>query len=165
MLFLTYKITKGFAGIVACRVFIGLPEAAFYPGAIFLLSRWYTKKVIVYTDRVFPYWRFQLLGIDIPFCFFILGFAYCERIRKCEWIISLSFRSICSCRLSDQVNGSWNTSEYGRQIGGSSVAMVGRCFGVYILFFFLKTDFFRLFFIEVRPCWTLSLVLWAHFRW
>ena len=45
---LTYKITKDFAGILACRVFIGLPEAAFYPGSIFLLSRWYTKKVILY---------------------------------------------------------------------------------------------------------------------
>ena len=30
---------------MACRVFIGLPEAAFYPGAMYLLSRWYTKKV------------------------------------------------------------------------------------------------------------------------
>ena len=30
---------------MACRVFIGLPEAAFYPGAVYLLSRWYTKKV------------------------------------------------------------------------------------------------------------------------
>lgn len=42
---LRLKITTNFAGIIACRVFIGLPEAAFYPGAIFLLSRWYTKKV------------------------------------------------------------------------------------------------------------------------
>ena len=55
VLFLTYKITKDFAGIVACRVFIGLPEAAFYPGAIFLLSRWYTKKVVVYTPPVSSY--------------------------------------------------------------------------------------------------------------
>jgi MFS family permease len=39
------QITQNFAGILACRVFIGLPEAAFYPGAIYLLSRWYTKKV------------------------------------------------------------------------------------------------------------------------
>jgi len=55
VLLLIYKITKNFAGIVACRVFIGLPEAAFYPGAIFLLSRWYTKKVIVvYTPPVSP---------------------------------------------------------------------------------------------------------------
>jgi MFS family permease len=36
--------TKNFAGIIACRVFIGLPEAAFYPGSMYLLSRWYTKK-------------------------------------------------------------------------------------------------------------------------
>ncbi|PPR01382.1 hypothetical protein CVT24_006220 [Panaeolus cyanescens] len=41
-------ITRNFAGIIACRVFIGLPEAAFYPGAIFLLSRWYTKKELAF---------------------------------------------------------------------------------------------------------------------
>ncbi|KAF8552349.1 MFS general substrate transporter [Imleria badia] len=37
-------VTKNFAGMMACRVFIGLPEAAFYPGSIYLLSSWYTKK-------------------------------------------------------------------------------------------------------------------------
>ncbi|KAH8115418.1 MFS general substrate transporter [Phellopilus nigrolimitatus] len=37
-------VTHNYAGILACRVFIGLPEAAFYPGAIYLLSRWYTRK-------------------------------------------------------------------------------------------------------------------------
>ncbi|PPQ83616.1 hypothetical protein CVT25_006301 [Psilocybe cyanescens] len=41
-------ITKNFAGIIACRIFIGLPESAFYPGAIFLLSRWYTKKELAF---------------------------------------------------------------------------------------------------------------------
>ncbi|KAF8198098.1 MFS general substrate transporter [Pholiota molesta] len=41
-------ITKDFTGIILCRVFIGLPEAAFYPGAIFLLSRWYTKKELAF---------------------------------------------------------------------------------------------------------------------
>ncbi|KAJ8591076.1 MFS general substrate transporter [Rhizopogon salebrosus TDB-379] len=37
-------VTHNFAGIMACRVFIGLPEAAFYPGIMYLLSRWYTRK-------------------------------------------------------------------------------------------------------------------------
>ncbi|KAF9441561.1 MFS general substrate transporter [Macrolepiota fuliginosa MF-IS2] len=45
-------ITKNFAGILACRVFIGLPEAAFYPGAIYLLSRWYTKKELAFRSAV-----------------------------------------------------------------------------------------------------------------
>ncbi|KAJ7643698.1 MFS general substrate transporter [Roridomyces roridus] len=36
--------TQNYGGIVACRIFLGLPEAAFYPGAVYLLSRWYTKK-------------------------------------------------------------------------------------------------------------------------
>ncbi|KAF5322407.1 hypothetical protein D9619_001308 [Psilocybe cf. subviscida] len=41
-------ITRNFAGIIACRVFIGLPESAFYPGAIYVLSRWYTKKELAF---------------------------------------------------------------------------------------------------------------------
>ncbi|TFK34765.1 major facilitator superfamily domain-containing protein [Crucibulum laeve] len=45
-------ITKNFAGIIACRVFIGLPEAAFYPGAIYLLSRWYTKKELAFRSAI-----------------------------------------------------------------------------------------------------------------
>uniref|UniRef100_A0A0W0GCX9 Major facilitator superfamily (MFS) profile domain-containing protein n=1 Tax=Moniliophthora roreri TaxID=221103 RepID=A0A0W0GCX9_MONRR len=40
-------VTHNFGGLLACRMFIGLPEAAFYPGAIYLLSRWYTKKLFV----------------------------------------------------------------------------------------------------------------------
>ncbi|KAJ7250041.1 major facilitator superfamily domain-containing protein [Mycena haematopus] len=41
-------VTKNYGGIIACRIFIGLPEAAFYPGAIYLLSRWYTKKQLAF---------------------------------------------------------------------------------------------------------------------
>ncbi|KAF8228527.1 MFS general substrate transporter [Tricholoma matsutake] len=45
-------VTKDFPGIVACRVFIGLPEAAFYPGSVYLLSRWYTKKELAFRSAV-----------------------------------------------------------------------------------------------------------------
>ncbi|KAJ7606571.1 major facilitator superfamily domain-containing protein [Mycena polygramma] len=41
-------VTKNYGGILACRIFIGLPEAAFYPGATYLLSRWYTKKELAF---------------------------------------------------------------------------------------------------------------------
>ncbi|KAG2109337.1 major facilitator superfamily domain-containing protein [Suillus discolor] len=37
-------VTTNFSGIMACRVCIGIPEAAFYPGVMYLLSRWYTRK-------------------------------------------------------------------------------------------------------------------------
>ncbi|KAL5520893.1 hypothetical protein ACEPAF_2896 [Sanghuangporus sanghuang] len=33
-------ITRDPSGILACRVSLGIPEAAFYPGAVYLLSRW-----------------------------------------------------------------------------------------------------------------------------
>ncbi|KAF8228548.1 MFS general substrate transporter [Tricholoma matsutake] len=45
-------VTKDFAGMVACRFFIGLPEAAFYPGSVYLLSRWYTKKELAFRCAV-----------------------------------------------------------------------------------------------------------------
>jgi len=44
--------TTNFTGILLCRVFIGLPEAAFYPGAIYLLSRWYTRKELAFRSAV-----------------------------------------------------------------------------------------------------------------
>ncbi|KIM50312.1 hypothetical protein SCLCIDRAFT_1225422 [Scleroderma citrinum Foug A] len=37
-------ITRNFTDILACRILLGIPEAAFYPGSIYLLSRWYTRK-------------------------------------------------------------------------------------------------------------------------
>ncbi|KXN84326.1 hypothetical protein AN958_12741 [Leucoagaricus sp. SymC.cos] len=45
-------VTKNFGGILACRIFIGLPEAAFYPGAMYLLSRWYTKKELAFRSAI-----------------------------------------------------------------------------------------------------------------
>lgn len=45
-------VTHNYAGIMACRVFIGLPEAAFYPGSMYLLSRWYTKKELSFRAAI-----------------------------------------------------------------------------------------------------------------
>ncbi|KAI5120278.1 hypothetical protein M0805_005335 [Coniferiporia weirii] len=45
-------VTHNFAGVLACRVFIGFPEAAFYPGAIYLLSRWYTRKELAFRTSI-----------------------------------------------------------------------------------------------------------------
>ncbi|KAI5994884.1 major facilitator superfamily domain-containing protein [Pisolithus orientalis] len=39
-------LTKDYHSILACRVLLGVPEAAFYPGCSYLLSRWYTHKVL-----------------------------------------------------------------------------------------------------------------------
>ncbi|THH13282.1 hypothetical protein EW146_g6915 [Bondarzewia mesenterica] len=36
-------ITKSFVGALLTRFFLGFVEAAFFPGALFLLSKWYTK--------------------------------------------------------------------------------------------------------------------------
>ncbi|KAI0734072.1 MFS general substrate transporter [Fomitopsis betulina] len=45
-------VTHNYAGIVLCRIAIGFPEAAFYPGAIYLLSRWYTRKELAFRSAV-----------------------------------------------------------------------------------------------------------------
>ncbi len=36
-------MTRSFAGLVVCRVFLGAFEAGFFPGAIYLLSMYYTR--------------------------------------------------------------------------------------------------------------------------
>ncbi|THU92751.1 MFS general substrate transporter [Dendrothele bispora CBS 962.96] len=45
-------VTHNYGGILAIRMFIGLPESAFYPGAIYLLSRWYTKKELAFRSCI-----------------------------------------------------------------------------------------------------------------
>jgi len=45
-------VTHNYTGIVLCRIAIGFPEAAFYPGAMYLLSRWYTRKELAFRSAV-----------------------------------------------------------------------------------------------------------------
>ncbi|KZT05457.1 MFS general substrate transporter [Laetiporus sulphureus 93-53] len=45
-------MTRNYTGIVLCRICIGIPEAAFYPGAMYLLSRWYTRKELAFRSAV-----------------------------------------------------------------------------------------------------------------
>ncbi|KAJ3813547.1 major facilitator superfamily domain-containing protein [Lentinula lateritia] len=47
-------ITQSYGGILAIRLCIGIPESAFYPGgkAIYLLSRWYTKKELAFRSAI-----------------------------------------------------------------------------------------------------------------
>ncbi|RAL01117.1 MFS general substrate transporter [Aspergillus ibericus CBS 121593] len=39
--------TKDFAGLVVVRFFLGFVEAAYFPGCLYLLSAWYTRKELV----------------------------------------------------------------------------------------------------------------------
>ena len=39
-------ITKDFKGLLLTRLFLGVTEAPFYPGALYLLSLFYTRKEI-----------------------------------------------------------------------------------------------------------------------
>ncbi|KZS87183.1 MFS general substrate transporter [Sistotremastrum niveocremeum HHB9708] len=45
-------VTRNYHDIMLCRIFIGIPEAAFYPGAVFLLSRWYTRKELAFRSAI-----------------------------------------------------------------------------------------------------------------
>ncbi|KAI0099300.1 allantoate permease [Nemania sp. FL0031] len=40
--------TRSFGGLVAARFFLGFAEAPFFPGAIFLMSSWYTRGELAY---------------------------------------------------------------------------------------------------------------------
>ncbi|KAI0766995.1 MFS general substrate transporter [Fomes fomentarius] len=45
-------VATNYGGILAARIFVGIPEAAFYPGAIYLLSRWYTRKELAFRSAI-----------------------------------------------------------------------------------------------------------------
>ena len=40
-------VAKNYAGLVAIRLLLGLAESIFYPGALYLLSSWYTRNELV----------------------------------------------------------------------------------------------------------------------
>lgn len=46
-------LAKDFGGMLACRFLLGVTEAPFYPGALFLLSLFYTKKEIATRMAIF----------------------------------------------------------------------------------------------------------------
>ncbi|KAI1840158.1 hypothetical protein JX265_009371 [Neoarthrinium moseri] len=40
--------THSFSGLIACRFFLGFAEAPFFPGAVFLMSSWYTRNELAH---------------------------------------------------------------------------------------------------------------------
>ncbi|KAH9896379.1 allantoate permease [Xylariomycetidae sp. FL2044] len=40
--------THSFGGLIACRFFLGFAEAPFFPGAVFLMSSWYTRSELAH---------------------------------------------------------------------------------------------------------------------
>jgi MFS family permease len=40
--------THSFGGLLACRILLGVVEAPFFPGAIMLMSSWYTRKELAH---------------------------------------------------------------------------------------------------------------------
>jgi MFS family permease len=52
-------VVQNFRGLVACRVILGLYEAGFFPGAVFIITSWYKRGevqqrlVLFYTASAF----------------------------------------------------------------------------------------------------------------
>lgn len=45
-------LVQSFGGLVACRFFLGITEAPFYPGATYMLSIFYTRKgELIFAER------------------------------------------------------------------------------------------------------------------
>jgi hypothetical protein len=106
-----------------CRVLLGVPEAAFYPGATYLLSRWYTRKVIVqsFLGGCSSLTLLQELTVRSAILVSTL------MVSNAFGAVSASFVSIL---LHDrtaspvQVAGWWRFQTYGRRKGLFGMAMV-----------------------------------------
>ena len=53
-----------FRGLVLVRFFLGIVEAPFFPGAIFLISAWYTRKEMAMRCAILFGGNFISNGID-----------------------------------------------------------------------------------------------------
>lgn len=45
-------VTHNFAGLMANRFFLGFVEAAYFPGCLFYLSSWYTRKELAFRTAI-----------------------------------------------------------------------------------------------------------------
>lgn len=45
-------LCSSFVGALLTRFFLGFVEAAFFPGALFLLSKWYTKQELAFRTAI-----------------------------------------------------------------------------------------------------------------
>jgi MFS family permease len=43
---------QSFPGLIICRFFLGFVEAAYFPGCLFFLSSWYTRKELAFRTAV-----------------------------------------------------------------------------------------------------------------
>ncbi|KAK7987108.1 transporter [Apiospora saccharicola] len=79
-------VVQNFQGMVACRVFLGLCEAGFFPGAVFIVSSWYPRHelqqrlALFYTASAFSGALSGLLA------FAIAGLDGARGIRGWRWI-------------------------------------------------------------------------------
>lgn len=64
---------KNFEGLVVCRFFLGFLEAPFFPGALFLLSSWYTpqelatRTAVMYCDSLLSSAFGGLVGAGVQY--------------------------------------------------------------------------------------------------
>ncbi|KAK6196675.1 hypothetical protein LQW54_011290 [Pestalotiopsis sp. IQ-011] len=93
---------KDFHGLVACRFFLGFLEAPFFPGALFLLSAWYTPKelatrtAVLYTGSLLSSAFGGLVGAGVQY-----GLDGVRGLHAWQWLFVIEgsatvFLSLCS---------------------------------------------------------------------
>ncbi|ETS83455.1 hypothetical protein PFICI_05331 [Pestalotiopsis fici W106-1] len=91
-----------FHGLVACRFFLGFLEAPFFPGALFLLSSWYTPKelatrtAVLYTGSLLSSAFGGLVGAGVQY-----GLDGAHGLHAWQWLFIIEgsatvFLSLCS---------------------------------------------------------------------
>ncbi|KAF7364775.1 Tartrate transporter [Mycena venus] len=113
-------VTKNYGGIMACRVFIGLPEAAFYPGAIYLLSRWYTKKELAFRSAIL----YTGLLLSNAFGALIAAgiLANMEGPNNTRWIVG-DERRLAQARLAEDAGEADQDNENDTPLAGLKMAL------------------------------------------
>ena len=79
--------TQSFGGLLACRFFLGFVEAPYFPGCLFYLSKWYTRKelalrtALLYSGSTIAGAFSGLIGAGI-----IGNLDYARGLRSWRWL-------------------------------------------------------------------------------
>ncbi|KAE9404474.1 MFS general substrate transporter [Gymnopus androsaceus JB14] len=127
------SLCSNFSHLVVCRFFLGFVEAAFYPSAVYYLSRWYTRKEIGFRIAFLNAGNMLAQGLGGLFAAGILtGLEGARGIRGWRWLfiiegsITVSFGMLLPFILADYPSSTTWLSDRERVIAqGRLVTDVG----------------------------------------
>lgn len=114
--------TQSYAGLIVCRLLLGLTEAGLFPGMVVYLTFWYTKKELalrtayLFVSAAIAGSIGGLLAYGIGFMDGLAGYSGWRWILIIEGIPTLILAFVCWFYLADEAHTAYFLNEEERQL-------------------------------------------------